>query len=73
MPHLPEHDPDIPAREREMLAAIDELKARLFACHDVNEAEELRHAIGLHTQQVWYMRRNRQRAKGPNHEATGGA
>lgn len=73
MPHTPEQDPDIPAAERELLAAIDELKARLFGCTDAVQAEELRHAIGERTQQVWHMRRNRQRASGRNHEAAAGA
>jgi len=47
--------------ERELLAAIDNLKARLFGCTDAVQAEELRHAIGERTQQVWHMRRNRAR------------
>lgn len=68
MPHLPQLDPDIPANERELLQAIDELKARLFGCTDAVQAEELRHAIGERTQQIYHMRRNRQRAFGRNTE-----
>jgi len=44
---------------RELLAAIDNLKARLFGCTDANEAAELRQAIGERTQQVHMLRRAR--------------
>ena len=44
---------------RELLTAIDNLKARLFGCTDANEAAELRQAIGERTQQVHMLRRAR--------------
>jgi len=62
MPHLPEHDPDIPAAERELLAVIDELKAKRQRL-DTNDAQrhELQLAIYEYSQQVIHMRRNRMR------------
>lgn len=62
MPHLPEHDPDIPAAERELLAVIDELKAKRQRL-DTNDAERhlLQMAIYEYSQQVSHMRRNRMR------------
>lgn len=60
MPHLPEYDPDIPAAERELLAAINELKAKRQRL-DTNDAQrhELQLAIYEYSQQVIYLRRNR--------------
>lgn len=62
MPHLPEHDPDIPPAERELLATIDELKAKRQRL-DTNDAERhlLQQAIYEYSQQVIHMRRNRMR------------
>lgn len=60
MPHAPEHDPDIPPAERELLATIDELKARRMRL-DTNDAERhlLQQAIYEYGQQVHYLRRQR--------------
>lgn len=65
-------DPDIPPAERELLATIDELKAKRQRL-DTNDAERhlLQLAIYEYSQQVIHMRRNR--AVERNHVAAGGA